>query len=117
MTHPKSTRCPHVAAEWQWEVSRGTCCTFDLSKVVAALERLEEVDLAKRVQAPVSAEGGIRLGDELEIRGGKILSRDCGEPETGEQRQFVSDCETVLCAGAWYRRLGTLGFGVMPSAA
>lgn len=43
MTHKKSARCPFLSDEFQHEVQGGTCCSWDLGELEAALEDLEKV--------------------------------------------------------------------------
>lgn len=114
MTHLKSERCPRVADDWQWEVANGTCCTMDLTAIVEILRGFGELDLVKRIHSQLSAEECVTLGEELEIRGEKIMNGGCDEPGRGKERLFLANCDEIMSAGSWYQKLGADGFGVLP---
>lgn len=115
MAHSKNERCPFVVDEYQYEVKRGTCCTFDGQEVVRSLLFWEEPKLAARASVPrVTCDAVRAFGLELEDACENILSMNAGLDERKKkEREALGHADTIGAAGSWYQKVAAHGFGVV----
>ena len=105
--HPRDARCPFVAADYPWEVERGTCCTLDVSSLRAALLRLSEPTLAECVVRAVDLAGTAALVRDLEYAADTVY----GFGDDGNAAA-LKDADEVSVAASWYEALASRGYGV-----
>lgn len=99
--HKREDRCPLVAEEFQWEVARGTCCFFDVTDLVALLEK-EMPRLVPMVKR------GPRLRDVP-----RLVERLCWLSKCfqGDGDESLVGLETVEVAIDWLENVAAASFG------
>src|SRR5262249_25083508 len=115
MAHSKSERCPFVVNEYQYEVERGTCCTFDRKALVQSLLFWDEFELAARAREPkATCKDAAAFGIELEDTCEGILCMNAGLDERKKKdREALGHSDTIGAAGSWFQKVAAHGFGVM----
>lgn len=123
MTHEKSVRCPFLSSEFQHEVREGTCCSWDLDELEAALEavqKLPELDCewldAIHIREHRTAEEGWSLAENLtnlrkDLSG--LIDADAAESGNRTERAKLAWHDAIAASADWLDAIGAKGFGTV----
>jgi hypothetical protein len=122
MTHSKEVRCPFLSDEFQHEVREGTCCSWNLTELEAALEAVEslpdfnDVCWADRLRRHRTAEDVLSLIDqlvELRERLGEEIDLDAADAGDATERTKLEWLDEIASSVDWFDVISKQGFGVV----